>query len=245
MKILSQFIVLTVLVATALQAEAQRKTYLGFEFGPKHEVSRIIGGGDSVKEYKEGDGIVGGVLFGQEIGEKILLETGFYAYRYTARVSLDNYGSAGIRAYGASQIPFHLKAPIPLFGTRLRLTPAAGFSVVFQNNYGNDFTSSGTSLGYYPDGDYVSVGAPTNFRKVFVLLDAGLSLEWEFKSTFIVYLSGNYFGGPQRVIESDLVSKTGSEPLEYGQLYSNGSYFSKILGVKFPISPIWQYKKGS
>ncbi|WP_339788797.1 hypothetical protein [uncultured Imperialibacter sp.] len=243
MKSIARFLAIVVFFMTSLEAVGQRKTYLGFEFGPKHEVSRIIGGGNSVNEYRENDGIVGGVILGQEIGEKLLLETGFYAYRYTARVSMDSYGSAGIRAYGASQIPFHVKVPFSLFGTRLRLTPAVGYSVVFKNDYGNDFISSGTSIGLYPDGDYVRVGTPTNFRKVFVLLDAGLSLEWEFKSTFIVYLSGNYFGGPQRVIESDLTSKTGSEPLEYGKLYSNGSYFSKILGVKFPISPIWQYKR--
>jgi len=230
------------LAILVLDANAQRKTYLGFEFGPKYSTSRTTVAASSIEAGTVDDGIVGGVTLGQEIGEKLLLETGFYAYRYGTSVTMNSTRTT-TRAFGASQIPFHVKAPFSLFGSRLRLTPALGYSVVFKNNYGYRYESEGMLVGRYPDGEYAAVDSPTNLKKVFVLLDAGVSLEWEFKSTVILYLSGNYFGGPQRVTESDMVFKVGSEPLQAGQFYSNGSYFSKTLGVKFPISPIWQYKR--
>lgn len=220
----------------------QPKTYLGFEFGPKNVVFRATNSGGILDDRPFDDGVYGGVIVGQEIGTRLVAETGFYSYRYSIGARMNN-SSTTTRAYAASQVPLRVKAPISLFNTRLSITPSLGYSVVFKNDYGNRNSNNGLILGNYPDGDYATISAPENLKKVYGLIEGGLALEWEFKSSFIVYLSGSYSGGLQKVVSSETTVNVGNAPPQSGELYSKGSYIGRMIGVRFPISPIWQHKR--
>ncbi|WOK04900.1 hypothetical protein RT717_17600 [Imperialibacter roseus] len=249
MKARFHFIILTAFVGIYLQAEAQHKTYLGFELGPKYEKISVDDLGGMVGEKPIYYSPAGGFIVGQEISQGLLLETGLNAYKYGVgfRLKSPNVGLISGQSYAAIQIPVRLKSNFGFFRERLKLSPFIGYSFVHNMRYEIDRGSTnigGHSSSFHAgDESRLTMVATPGLRKNYSLIEAGVSVSWQFKNSFVLYINGSSTKGFKKMTEIDGTYQIGNGPEQSAKISSNGDFYNMLFGVKFPISPAWQYRK--
>lgn len=221
----------------------QHKTYLGFEFGPKYEKISVDDPGGLVGEKPIYYSPAGGFIVGQEISQGLLFETGLNAYKYGVgfRLKSPNVGLISGQSYAAIQIPLRLKSNFGFFMERLKLSPFIGYSFVHNMRYEIDggVTNIGGHSSSFHAGDEsrLTMVATPGMRKNYGLIEAGVSVSWQFKNSFVLYISGSSTKGFKKMTEIDGTYQIGIGPEQTAKIRSNGDFYNMLFGVKFPISP--------
>ena len=188
-----------------------------------------------------------GLTIGQEINNTFTLETGFFVNNYgeSYRIEGEDFGYSASNALVAYQIPLRLKARTNLLKDKLSLVTTVGYTFAINGDYGSrGFGSSFSSSISSSNNDstrteYIST---YSLKKSYGLIEAGLALDYKFKNSLRLYLAANYLTGLSRVIETDVKYWINDGPEQTGSVFSNGDYYSIILGIKYPISNLWTKK---
>ncbi len=232
-----------IVLTTVVLTQAQNSTYFGFEVGPKFEVYQYSDKGGYIYTKPFFSVLVYGFTIGQEINQTFLFETGLYFVDYSEsyRVKKDVPYSI-TNALFVFQIPFRLKARLNLVKDKLNLATTVGYSLNINSSYGTWGYGRGTFIDPQ-DTIVVFDSSDYKLRKTYPLLELGLALEYQFKNKLTIYLGGNFFIGLKRVINIDVSYKVNNGPDQTATVFSNGSYYNFIFGVKYPISNLWINKK--
>ena len=235
-------IITPVLLLFTLSSFAQNRTYLGIEAGPKFEVYDHVDNGEALYTKPFFFSPVFGVTVGQEINNIFTVETGFfvneYGESYRIRGDIGWTSVSGIIAY---QIPLRLKARLDLIKDRLSLVSTIGYTLAINNDYGYDAYGSSLSTSSLPGFNQRTETVDTSryLKNTYGMLETGLALEYEFKNALSLYLSANYLRGFSRVTEIDVRYRIDNGPEQTGTVFSNGDYYSVVMGVRYPISNLW------
>lgn len=225
----------------------QNKTYLGLEFGPKYELYRHADNGNGLYTKPFFISPIYGLTLGQEISNIFTLETGFYINDYgeSYRIEGEGIGYSITNAIVAYQIPLRLKARLSLFKDKLNLVTTIGYTVAINNNYNSSAYGSSLSMNTSPqfnDSTRIEYTSNYSFEKTYGLIEAGLALDFKLKNSMRIYLAANYLTGLNKIIETDVSYWINDGPKQTGIVFSNGDYYSIVLGVKYPINNLWAKK---
>ena len=225
----------------------QNSTYLGIEIGPKFEVYQSTDNGNGLYTKPFFFSPIYGLTIGQEINNTFTLETGFFVNDYgeSFRIVGEGFGYGSRNALVAYQIPLRLKAHLNLFEDKLSLVTTIGYTFAINNDYGSSgsgysFSSSASSSNN--DSTRTEHMSTYGLKKYYGLIEAGLALDYKFKNSLRIFLAVNYLTGLSRVVETDVKYWINDEPEQTGTVFSNGDYYSIVLGIKYPISNLWTKK---
>jgi hypothetical protein len=224
---------------------AQRETYIGLEFGPTIDLYDHIDNGNGLYTKPFVSVPIIGLIAGQEINETFAFETGFYINSYGERFLIKGaYGLGFSTAITAYQIPLRLKARFDLIKDRLSVTTTVGYTIAINNDYasyasGSGFEQSAISGEAYNDSTRTQWSSRYNFRKTYGLIETGISLDYRTQKDVTLYLAANHLAGLTRIVEVDVEYRINDGPIQNGKVFSNGSYYSIVFGVKYPISKWW------
>ena len=181
------------------------------------------------------------MTIGQEINNTLTLETGFFVNDYgeSFRIKGEDFGYGSSNALVAYQIPLRLKAHLNLLEDKLSFVTTIGYTFAINNDYsssgsGSSFSSSASSSNN--DSTRSESISTYSLKKSYGLIEAGLALNYKFNNSLRLYLAANYLTGLSRVVETDVKYWINDEPEQTGTVFSNGNYYSIVLGIKFPIS---------
>ena len=225
----------------------QISTYLGIEIGPKFEVYQSTDNGNGLYTKPFFFSPIYGLTIGQEINNTFTLETGFFVNDYgeSYRIEGEGFGYASSNALLAYQIPLRLKAQLNLLEDKLSLVTTIGYTFAINNDYGSiGYGSSFSSSISSSNNDSTRTEYISNYglKKSYGLIEAGLALDYKFKNSLRLVLALNYLTGLSRVVETDVKYCINEKPEQTGTVFSNGDYFSIVLGIKYPISNLWTKK---
>ena len=224
----------------------QNSTYLGIEIGPKFEVYQSTDNGNELYTKPFFFSPIYGLTIGQEINNTFTLETGFFVNNYGESYRIEGEGGYGAsNALVAYQIPLRLKAQLNLLKDRLSLVTTIGYTFAINSDYGSSGSGSSFSSStspQYNDSTRTEYVSTYNLKKTCGLIETGLALNYKFKNSMILSLAANYLTGFSRVVETDVKYWINDEPSQTGTVFSNGDYFSVIIGLKYPISELWTKK---
>ena len=227
----------------------QNSTYLGIEIGPKFEVYRSTDNGNGLYTKPFFFSPIYGLTVGQDINNTFTLETGFFVNNYGESFRIE--GEGDVFGYDASNalvaylIPLRLKAQLNLLKDRLSLVTTIGYTFAINSDYGSSGSGSSFSSStspQYNDSTRTEYVSNYSLKKTYGLIETGLALDYKFKNSMILSLSANYLTGLSRVVETDVKYWINDEPEQTGTVFSNGDYFSLIIGLKYPISELWTKK---
>ena len=225
----------------------QNLTYLAIEIGPKFEVNQSTDNGNGLYTKPFFFSPTYGLTIGQEINNTFTLETGFFVNNYgeSYRIEGEDFGYSASNALVAYQIPLRLKARTNLLKDKLSLVTTVGYTFAINGDYGSSGSGSSFSSSISSSNndstrtEYIST---YSLKKSYGLIEAGLALDYKFKNSLRLYLAANYLTGLSRVIETDVKYWINDGPEQTGTVFSNGDYYSIILGIKYPISNLWTKK---
>ncbi len=227
-------------------SKGQNKTYVGVEFGPKFEIYQYADNGNGLYTKPFLFSPIYGLTIGKEINKTFIGETGFYINDYGESYRIKgNFGYSMSNALLAYQIPFRLKARLYLIKERLNITTTIGYTFAINNDFGSSasgssFTStSGLQHNY---STRIQDTSTYSLRKTYSLIETGVSLEYKFKNSLALYLAANYLTGLGRIVEVDVKYWINEGPEQTGTVFSNGDYYSIVLGLRYPISLFWTKK---
>jgi hypothetical protein len=226
-------------------AIGQNKTYLGVEVGPKFEIYDYTDNGDGLYTKPFFFSPIWGVTLGQELNQTFMLETGFYVNDYGESFRIEGDWGASYSASNAIlafQVPARLKARINLLKDKLSIVPSVGFTLAINNDYessgaGSSFTTS--SNPQFNDSTRTEYISNYNLQRIYGLVEGGIGLEYKFKNSMIMYLSGSYLAGFKPVVDLDVTYRINDEPAQTANVFSDGSYYNVVVGLKYPISNLW------
>lgn len=232
----------------------QNNTYVGFEIGPKFEKYQYIDNGDGLYTKPFFFRPIYGITIEREINKTFTGEIGFYINEYgesyRIKGSFINGQSNGIDAY---QIPFRLKARLSLIEDRLNITTTIGYTLAINDSYysrsiggsGYKFPNGANNSPFseYNDSTRSTSTSNYSFKKTYGLIETGIALEYKFKNAISLNLAANYLTGFSKIIEIDVEYWINDGPKQTGVVFSNGDYFSVVLGIKYPINNLWSKKK--
>ena len=219
----------------------QNSTYLGIEIGPKFEVYQSIDNGNGLYTKPFFFSPLYGLTIGQEINNIFTFETGLFVNDYgeSFRIEGESFGYSASNALTAYQIPLRLKARMKLLNDKLSLVTTVGYTFAINDDYGSSGSGSSFSSSISSSSndstrtEYIS---EYSLKKFYGLIEAGLALNYKFKNLLIIYLAANYLTGLGRIVESDVKYWINDGPEQTGTVFSNGDYYSIILGIKYPIN---------
>ena len=227
---------------------AQNKTYLGFDIGRKYDIYQSIDNGDALYTEPFTCCPVLGINLGQEINKTFTFETGIYLNSYGGGFGINGIGYTGGNNFLAYQIPLRLKANLNIIEDKLRLVTTVGYTFAYNLNPGSTgsgsiiSTSTSQSSGVMIDSSIVEYNYNVSQREYYGLLETGISIEYIFKNDIIIYLAANYLTGFKRMVEYDVKYTLNNQGEQNGKAFSNGDYYSIFLGLRYPISNIWNKK---
>lgn len=238
-----KFVFKALFILLPVVAIGQNRTYIGLEVGPKFEVYQSVDNGDALYTQPFFYSPIYGLTIGQEINPHFTVETGMYLNNYgeSYRIEGENGYQAGdgLLVY---QIPLRLKARLDLIKEKLSLVTTVGYTIAINTDYGSSGSGSGFTSSTNPlftDSIRTEDISDYSFQKTYGLLETGLALEYQFNNSFILSLAGNYMTGFGRISQLDVTYKINNEPEQTGTVFSNGDYFSVVVGLKYPISNLW------
>lgn len=225
----------------------QNSTYLGIEIGPKFEVYQSTDNGNGLYTKPFFFSPIYGLTIGREINSTFTLETGFFVNNYgeSYRIEGEDFGYRASNALVAYQMPLRLKARINLLKDKLSLVTTVGYTFAINGDYGSSGSGSSFSSSISSsnnDSTRTEDISTYSLKKSYGLIEAGLALDYKFKNSLRLYLSANYLTGLSRVVETDVKYWINDGPEQTGTVFSNGDYYSIILGIKYPISNLWTKK---
>ena len=225
----------------------QNSTYLGIEIGPKFEVYQSTDNGNGLYTKPFFFSPIYGLAIGREINNTFTFETGFFVNNYgeSYRIEGEDFGYRASNALVAYQIPLRLKARINLLKDKLSLVTTVGYTFAINGDYGSSGSGSSFSSSISSsnnDSTRTEDISTYSLKKSYGLIEAGLALDYKFKNSLRLYLSANYLTGLSRVVETDVKYWINDGPEQTGTVFSNGDYYSIILGIKYPISNLWTKK---
>lgn len=226
----------------------QNSTYLGIEIGPKFEVYQSTDNGNGLYTKPFFFSPIYGLTIGQEINNTFTLETGIFVNNYgeSYRIEGEDFGYSASNALVVYQIPLRLKARLNLLKDKLSLVTTVGYTIAINGDYGSSGSGSSFSSSISSSNndstrtEYIST---YSLKKSYGLIEAGLALDYKFKNSLRLYLAANYLTGFSRVVETDVKYWIDDGPEQTGTVFSNGDYYSIIIGLKYPISKVWTKKK--
>ncbi len=231
--------------------KGQDNTYLGVEFGPKFDIYQYTDEGEIIYTKPYFNNLIFGITAGRDINETFYLETGFqwyeYSQSYRARGAWYYVVTSGIQVL---QIPLRLKAKLNLVKDKFYLTTTIGHNFAINADYG----ASGSGGVFYKnpreilmplifDSLRIADTSIYSFRKTYSLIEAGITINYKFKNGLSLYLAGNYVAGLTKVIEINISYWVDNQPEQNATVFSNGDYFSIVLGLKYPVSKLWRKNK--
>lgn len=222
----------------------QNSTYLGTEIGPKFEVYQSTDNGNGLFTKPFFFSPIFGLTIGQEINNTFTLETGFFINHYgeSYRIKGDVLGYSASNALVAFQIPLRLKARMNLLKNKLILVSTVGYTFAINGDYGSSGTGSSFSSSVSSsnnDSTRTEHISTYSLKKYYGLIETGLALDYKFKNSLRLYLTANYLTGLSKVVETDVKYWINDSPEQTGTVFSNGDYYSIILGIKYPVSNLW------
>ena len=231
-------------IAISYNTDAQNKTYLGVEFGPKFEIYHYTDNGSGLYTKPFFYNPIYGLTLGQEINKTFIAETGFYINDYG-----ESYRIKGNMCYSMSnaivayQIPLRLKAQLDLIKEKLSITTTIGYTFAINNDYGSSgsgssFTST-SGQNSYNDSTRTEDISNRSLQKTYGLVEAGISFDYNIKNSLILYLAANYMTGFNKIVEIDVKYWINDFPEQTATVFSNGDYYSIVFGVKYSISNFW------
>ena len=243
MKLFSKLLII-IAIAISYNTEAQNKTYLGVEFGPKFEIYHYTDHGSGLYTKPFFYNPIYGLTLGQEINKIFIAETGFYINDYGESYRIKgNMGYSMSSAIVAYQIPLRLKAQLDLIKEKLSFTTTIGYTFAINNDYGSSgsgssFTST-SGQNSYNDSTRTEHVSNYSLQKTYGLVEAGLSFDYNIKNSLTLYLAANYMTGFNKIVEIDIKYWINDFPEQTGTVFSNGDYYSIVFGVKYSISNFW------
>ncbi len=146
----------------------------------------------------------------------------------------------------AYQIPIRLKGRLNLMKDRLSVVTTIGYTFAINSNYNSggegSFFINGGDGSKYNDSTRAHHISTYGLRKTYGLIETGVALEFKLKNSITLYMSANYMTGFGKVVEIDVEYWVNDLPRQTGTVFSNGNYYSVVLGVKYPISNFWHKK---
>jgi hypothetical protein len=221
---------------------AQSKTYVGIEGGASHDRYDYVDDGALLKKVPLLSGYFG-LTVRQHLSENVFLELGLLRKYYSEGIGFKTSGGYGSsNAINAWFVPLRLGSRINLAKQKVYLTPLIGYTLAINSDYGY---GNGGSAGFEINKrDTVSynVFSRLSLRRTFPLLETGLGVEFLIRRSALISLYANYFTGFHNVIEQDIqYQHNGSSSTAKG--LSKGDMLSFTLGVRYPISHLWQPQK--
>jgi hypothetical protein len=228
----------------------QNKTYLGIEIGPKFDMYRYEDNGDGLYTKPLFFSPVYGLTIGQELSQTFTVETGFFVndYGQSFRIRGDDFGYSASNAVLAYQIPLRLKARLKVIGEGLALVPTIGYTLAINTDSGSGGSGSGVTrsagFGFQNDSTRTQYTSTYSSQKTYGLLETSLALESKLSPSLTLYLAANYMTGFHRVVDMEVKYWINDLPEQSGTVFSNGDYLSIVLGIKYPISHLWNPPSG-
>ncbi|MDA3910865.1 MAG: hypothetical protein PF448_05875 [Bacteroidales bacterium] len=247
---------------TLINVFAQNLTYIGIEGGYKSDKYTTYDPAGHLKN----NGTFGGnasFVVGQEILESVFIESGIIIHEYYESIGFKSQSSTNMsNALFSLQFPIRLKTSINLLNNKLLISPYTGLKYCHNLDYFESDVNSGDegSLSSNFNGDYIGSGGGisslfsedkfeyitqenSNLRKNFILLETGITLEYQTKNRFIFGLSTTYNTGFSPIIYQEVIYSQNSGPDHPAYKISNGNYLNITFAIKAPISNLWQNKE--
>ncbi len=240
-------VLLSILIVLPIFLYSQNDTYIGLEFGPKFDIYQNVDNGEYLHTPPFFSTPIVGLVLGQEINDYLSLETGVFINDYFESFRIrGDFGYSSSNAIVAIQIPVRIRGKLPIVKDKFDVSAHLGYSLALNTSYGS--TGGSGSFSTIPNSvslDSIRTQAVSNYslRKTYHLVDMGLSLDYTFKSKITLSLMGNYLRGFNRVVEMDVKYWINDQPEQTALVYSNGDYYSIMLGIKYPISNLWKKKQ--
>jgi hypothetical protein len=241
---------------------AQNLTYIGIEGGYKSDKYTSYDPAGHLRNIGSFGGNASFVV-GQEILESVFIESGIIIHEYYDCIGFKGQSSMSMgNELFSLQFPIRLKTSINLLNNKLLISPFTGLKFGHNLDYFESDVNSGDegSLISNFDGDYIGSGGGissdfngnqyeyitqdnSNLRKNFVLLETGITLEYQTKNRFIFGLSTAYNTGFSPIIYQEIIYSENSGPDHTAYKISNGNYLNISFAIKAPISNLWQNKE--
>ena len=184
------------------------------------------------------------INFGYNITNKISIETGIYSQWFRNRyfIDLKYSGRQGGGFYSGStgfkRIPLNIKYNFSILNERLKIVPYLGSSILTHSQnigqFEKEFSEhkSITATGFVIEGTTTVTGY--RLRKMNLILNTGLGLEYALTKRFIITFYGDYSLGFDNINKVNVVSVE-NEFTQEGDVYYNGTNFNLNCGIKIPI----------
>jgi hypothetical protein len=225
---------------------AQNLTYIGIEGGYKSDKYTSYDPAGHLRNIGSFGGNASFVV-GQEILESVFIESGIIIHEYYDCIGFKGQSSTSMgNVLFSLQFPIRLKTSINLLNNKLLISPFTGLkfghNLDYIKNGGISGSSGGNSDFFGVEFDY-EAQENSNLRKNFILLETGITLEYQTKNRFIFGLSTAYNTGFSPIIYQEVIYSKNSGPDHTAYKISNGNYLNITFGIKAPISNLWQNKE--
>lgn len=223
-----------VILCLSTGVDAQRKTYVGIEFGVAGDIYRIEDTGDYLKTIPLVNAL-GGINLRQELNQRLFIEAGVILKYYW-----EGFGFKPIDYRGSSSSDNSWLIPVRLglnvYKERIRFVPVLGYSLGINPPFGYGIgygtqTSGSTEINY-------SYTENPNVSRIFSLVQTGIGIEFEVFKVLTCSVSGNYYFGFNNITQLDIsYSVNGASPMT-GTATSRGDYWNFGVGVKYPVGDL-------
>lgn len=236
---MKSFILFLIIMLAPLINNAQHQTTIGADFGvifPKFELYDLGG------KLKNGNlpSEIYGFNISQGIYKNLSLEAGYnYFTIYGGPNFKFSYGSGGGNILDVYQFPLSLKYNFPI--VKNKITGDVNFGII--NCINASYNSYGQgSMTYISAGDTgkAKYFERVDFHRYFPMIEAGLGFNFRLFEDLYFSLNTSYQKGFLKVIEEEIYYQYNSQPVQLAWQISRGNNFQVLLGLKYPVSNVWQ-----
>ncbi len=255
-----------VLIAYAVISEAQHRTFIGFESSVGGGINKITDNMNFSNASKNSTAGMYGFTLRQELNSTFSVETGFLNYYnnewdYYGGFEKKEYddmhncvdtvsdGYSFSYDVNAKAIPLRLYTKLNLYKHKFFIVPVFGGSFCINQDKNSSYTYeyNGKHEIHYWGGDstvtryYDTTKAYTRSYdnvKNFLLLQAGLGIEFKLLKTFDIRLYGNYYAGFKNIFYQDDKYWISNSLKVDTKTTTNGSYWDVGLSIRYPLNNI-------
>jgi hypothetical protein len=170
------------------------------------------------------------------INETFFLESGIYLKGLNQGFGFSGSGTSWSSTIPSINVPIRLIPKLEILKGKLYCNPLIGISIGYNTNYGIGGYGGGTtvnvvkgdtisSITFQYDDDY-------EFRKFYTLFQIGVSLEYVFRNKSRLQLQSSYYGGQQKVVQTNISYQINKDAPTNAIITSNGSFW-QVLGVTY------------
>lgn len=232
---------------------------VGYLFGQKKmNIALYSGYNGSIQSLEDAEGYLvnkitptftAGLLASYEFVPKTYIETGIFKYEHYSSVSYDEYWGSSSTVTGF-KIPIRLKYSQNVFSDKFSVTPHIGGAFIYDLDYNSDF-ENGELMGQGGGGTIDSDGKEfnynsydfANYRRIFPLIEAGVSFDYQLKNGFGFSLAGNYSLGLRTMLKSNISYSFDNQTPYTAYTSTKGDHFEVLFGVNYQLSRLWLNKE--